>query len=207
MIVSKKTLFFVALAAFAFSFLPAAAEPPAPADPAVVQVQGFYDVLLGTMKHAAALGVNGRFEKLKPAVEKCFDLETMLRVAAGAQWNGIPAAERAPLLAAFERKTVAEYASNFDGFSGEKFVVDPAAKPRGADKIVQSKLVAKDQTVAFGYRMRKSGNEWKILDIYLNGTISQLAMQRSDFAASLKKGGAPALTKLLNAKADKLLGK
>jgi phospholipid transport system substrate-binding protein len=81
------------------------------------------------------------------------------------------------------------------------------ASPRGADKIVQSKLVAKNQTIAFGYRMRKSGNDWKILDIYLNGTISQLAMQRSDFAASLKKGGAPALTRLLSAKADKLLGK
>lgn len=175
------------------------------ADPATVQVQGFYDTLLDSMKHAKELGVKGRFDKLKPAIEKSFDLPAMLRTVVGPKWSSFTPAEQTALLAAFERKTVAEYASNFDGFSGEKFLVEPTTKPRGADKIVESKLIAGKQTVPFGYRMRQSAGSWKILDIYLNGVISQLAMQRSDFAATITTGGAGALTKQLNANADKLL--
>ena len=168
-------------------------------------MQGFYDVLLSTMKHAKELGVKGRYEKLKPAIDKSFDLPNMLHAAVGPKWATIAPADQAMLLAAFERKTVAEYASNFDGFSGEKFEVEPAATPRGADKIVHSKLVATSQTVPFSYRMRLSGGSWKILDIYLNGVISQLATQRSEFTATIASGGAAGLAKLLNAKSDKLL--
>ncbi len=80
--------------------------------------------------------------------------------------------------------TVANYASNFDSFGGEKFIVDPAVQTRGTDKVVQSKLVTGDQTIPFNYRMRQTGGSWKILDVYLNGTISQLATRRSDFAST-----------------------
>lgn len=192
----------------ALSLMAAFASAPAHAeavDPAVTQVQGFYDVLLDSMKHARELGVKGRYDKLKPAIEKSFDLPGMLRAAVGAKWASFTPAEQSALTTAFERKTVAEYASNFDGFSGEKFTVDPAPKARAADKIVQSKLITAKQTIPFGYRMRQVGGSWKILDIYLNGVISQLATQRSDFAATVTSGGAAALTKQLNANADKLL--
>lgn len=185
-----------------FAATPARAEAP---DPAAAQVQGFYDVLLDSMKHAKELGVKGRYDKLKPAITKAFDLQGMMRAAVGAKWASFTPAEQSALTAAFERKTVAEYASNFDGFSGEKFIVEPTATPRGADKIVQSKLIAGKQTIPFGYRMRQSAGSWKVLDIYLNGVISQLATQRSDFAATVASGGAQALTKQLNTNADKLL--
>jgi len=175
-------------------------------DPAVAQVQGFYDALLDSMKHAKELGVQGRYDRLKPAVEASFDLRDMAALAVGPGWAAMSASDQDALLAAFERLTVANYAKNFDGYGGEKFVVDPATTPRGGDLVVQSKLVAPGQTVPFGYRLRQSGGSWKILDIYLNGTISQLAVQRSEFGATLSAGGAPALTRKLNAQADKLMG-
>ena len=42
----------------------------ATADPASQQVQLFYDGLLDSMKHAQQLGLKGRFDKLKPVVER-----------------------------------------------------------------------------------------------------------------------------------------
>jgi phospholipid transport system substrate-binding protein len=193
-------------AIFAMAMLTAGAAGADAPDPAAQQVQGFYDVLLDAMKHAKELGVKGRGEKLKPAIEKSFDLAGMIRAAVGSKWASLKPEEQQGLLRAFERKTVAEYASNFDGFDGEKFIVEPKVAVRGADKVVQSKLVTASQTVTFGYRMRQTDGAWKVLDIYLNGVISQLAMQRSDFAATLQSGGAAALEKMLNAKADKLMG-
>ena len=47
---------------------------------------------------------------------------------------------------------------------------------------------------------------WQIRDVYLAGTISELATRRSDFTATLRSGGIEALILRLNKKVDDLLG-
>lgn len=190
-----------ALAALVLGAVPAAAAT----DPAVQTVQGFYDSLTDTMKHGKELGLKGRYEKLKPAVEQAYDLADMIKLVVGTSWSTLSAADQQALTEAFERMTIANYASNFDSYSGEKFTVDPAVQARGADKVVQSKLVTGGQTIPFNYRLRQTGGGWKILDVYLNGSISELATRRSDFGATLSSGGAPALIKKINALADALM--
>jgi phospholipid transport system substrate-binding protein len=179
----------------------------ADADPAAAQIQSFYDTLLDTMKHGKALGINGRYEKLKPAVDQAYDLPLMTSLVVGSSWSTLSAGDQKDLIAAFERMTIANYASNFDDFSGEKFTVDPAVQTRGVDKVVMSKLIAGGQTIPFNYRMRQSGGTWKIVDVYLNGFVSQLATKRSDFGATLSAGGASALIKKLNEVSDQEMKK
>jgi phospholipid transport system substrate-binding protein len=175
------------------------------ADPAVPAVQSFYATLLDCMKNAKALGVEGRYSKLKPSVEQSFELGTMIKYAVGPTWDTASADDRKALASAFARMTVAQYAGNFDGYDGEKFTVEPKADIRGNDHYVKTALVAKDQTVAFTYRMRQFGGDWKIIDVLLEGSISQLAVYRSDFAATLKDGGPQALVKKLDHLADKAM--
>ena len=181
------------------------AAAQAQTDPAVATVQGFYDTLLASMKGGKALGPQGRFDKLKPAVEQAFDFGTMIKYAVGSGWDSASPADQKALTAAFERMTAAQYAGNFSGFDGEKFVVDPAIVTRGTDRYVSSKLVTKDQSVTFIYRVRQFGGSWKIIDVLLEGNISQLAVYRSDFAATVKAGGAQALVTKIDALADKAL--
>jgi phospholipid transport system substrate-binding protein len=157
------------------------------------------------MKNAKALGAQGRYNKLKPAVEQAFELGTMIKYAVGPTWDTASADDQKALTRSFARMTAAQYAGNFDGYDGEKFTVEPQADIRGTDHYVKTALVAKDQTVAFIYRMRQFGGEWKIIDILLDGSISQLSVYRSDFSATLKAGGAPALVKKIDALADKAL--
>jgi phospholipid transport system substrate-binding protein len=175
------------------------------ADPAVQPVQSFYDTLLETMKQGKTLGIKGRYEKLKPVVEKSFDLPGMTRLSVGPKWNEMPPADQQALVAALSRYTIASYASNFNSFGGEKFVVEPASTERKADRVVMTKLVAGDQTIPFNYLMRLNGSNWKVIDIYLNGFVSQMAKQRSDFGATVAAGGAPALIKKIDSLADKLM--
>lgn len=201
---TKKILAAAVLLGGALTGPAATAQAP---DPAAQQVQTFYDALLDSMKHAKELGVKGRYEKLKPVIEQTFDLTDMASISVGPdKWAALSAADQQTLSVAFERMTVANYAKNFDGFSGEKFIVEAASTVRGTDRVVQSKLVAKDQTVPFGYRMRQIGGTWKILDIYLNGNISQLSVNRSDYGATFSAGGAAALIKKFNEKSEQLLG-
>jgi phospholipid transport system substrate-binding protein len=103
--------------------------------------------------------------------------------------------------------TIASYVKNFDAFHGESFTVEPAsiARPPSTDRLVKSTLKAGNDTVPFNYRMHQVGTAWKVEDIYLNGTISQMAQRRSDFSATFASGGASGLVKKINALADQQL--
>jgi phospholipid transport system substrate-binding protein len=193
-------------ASLAVALLTAGAAAYAEAgDPAVAPVQSFYDTLLSTMKQGKALGIKGRYEKLKPVIEVSFDLPGMTRLSVGPAWNAMSPADQDTLVKALSRYTIASYASNFKSFDGEKFVVEPASKDRNADKVVFSKLVAGADIVPFNYLMRKNGASWKVIDIYLAGFVSQMAKQRSDFGVTVQSGGAAALEKKIDALADKLM--
>jgi phospholipid transport system substrate-binding protein len=177
----------------------------ATADPAVERVDAFDHALLDAMKAGPALGVKGRARKLTPAVEAAFDLPTMTRFAVGPKWAEMTPAQRDALTAAFTRLSVASYAHNFDSFGGERFDLDANVQVRGADKIVQCRLVPPhDKPVALIYRMRQAPDGWKIIDVYYDG-VSQLTTRRSDFAQSVADGGATGLLAHLDALTEKML--
>ncbi|MBS0469804.1 MAG: ABC transporter substrate-binding protein [Proteobacteria bacterium] len=197
-------------AAMALALVMAAALPLSTAqaqtgDPAIATVQNFYDALLASMKGGKALGANGRYTKMRAAVDQAFDIGTMIKYAVGEGWATASPADQKALTEAFDRMTAAQYAGNFDSFNGEKFVVDPNVQVRGTDHYVSSKLVTSDQTVTFIYRLRQFGSQWKIIDVLLDGNISQLSVYRSDFSATMKSGGASALVKKIDALSDKAL--
>jgi phospholipid transport system substrate-binding protein len=172
-------------------------------DPAALQIQTFYASLLDTMKRGPQLGMMGRYKALEPAVDKAFDLTSMMRLIVGPSWDTMSAADKNTLISAFRRMTIANYASNFDKYSGEQFQVEPDVQTRGPDKLVQSKLTpSSGDPVPFYYRMRQSGSAWKIVDVYLAGYVSQAALKRSDFASTLASQGPQGLATRINSLAD-----
>ncbi len=175
-------------------------------DPAVSRITVFYGALLDTMKQAKQLGVKGRYDKLSPVLVKTYDLTSMSKLAVGPAWSTLTPQQQAAIINAFTRMTVATYASRFDGFSGEQFqILETSDRPNG-DKIVKTQIIKSDgDAVPLNYLMRRSGADWKIVDIYLDGTISELANRRAEFGAILKSGGPDALVVSLTKQGDKLL--
>ena len=173
------------------------------ADAAVTQVQGFYDALQASMKSGGT--AKSRYEKLKPAVEKAFDLSAMTATAVGPSWASLSDADKKALTDAFSRMTIANYAKSFDSYGGEIFTVDPASVVRGNDHFVKSTMKTSKEAIAFNYRTHQVGSDWKITDVYLAGNISQMAQKRSDFAATLASGGPQGLAKRISALADQML--
>jgi phospholipid transport system substrate-binding protein len=177
-------------------------------DPAVVPIRAFYDALLAAMKQADQLGVRGRYDKLAPVIRSTFDLAAMTRIAVGPEWTAIPPEQQTALQDSFARMTIATYANRFDGYSGQSFEVDPEILSRNTGRIVRTKLLRPpDEPVTLNYLMRGTGDTWRIVDIYLSGTISELATQRSEFGAILKSGGPAALIESLRQQIDKLMKK
>jgi phospholipid transport system substrate-binding protein len=186
-----------------------AALAPAPAvaqvsDPARATVQALDDGLMASMKAGSGAGMRGRSAILAPVMDRTFDLPLMTRLVVGPPWTGMSAADQGALVAAFRRMSIASYADNFDGWSGESFTIDPKVEERGGDRLVRTTLtVPKKAPVPISYRLRQSGGSWKIIDVFYNNSVSQLATRRADFAAVLKKGGTKALVAHLNALAAK----
>jgi phospholipid transport system substrate-binding protein len=130
----------------------------------------------------------------------------MARIAVGQTWAALTPEQQKAVVAAFTRMTTATYASRFDGFSGEQFVILQTIDQKNGDKIVKTQIIQSNgKPVALSYLVRNTGADWRIIDVYLNGTISELANRRAEFGAVLKSGGADALVGSLNKQGDKLL--
>lgn len=183
----------------------AAASPAFAADPAAT-LDAFYDVLLSTMKDGPKLGFAGRRDRLAPAISKAFDLPLMTRLVVGLGWQSISPAEQQQLSDAFSEFSIASYASQFDDYSGESFDVSRKADPApGGDVIVRTKLnQPNDKPVPLDYLLRNEQGNWRIIDVYLNGTVSQLAARRSEFSSVLRQQGVTALIALLKQRTAQL---
>src|SRR6516225_5553007 len=169
-------------------------------------VRGFYDTLLTTMRNGPTLGQSGRYARLAPVVDRVFDVPSMTRLAIGPSWATLPPAQQQQLIEAFRHYVAATYADRFDSYSGQQLQVT-GEQPYNADVIVQTRIVKSDgETTTLNYLMRQSQGSWQISDVYLDGTISQLAIQRSEFHSILRRAGVDGLVMALNRKVD-LLGR
>jgi len=172
---------------------------------AAAPIQSFYSSLLDTMQHGAALGQKGRYEKLAPVIARTFDISYMARMAVGRFWPGLSDAQRQAVTTAFGRYVAASWADRFDSYSGEKLQVG-GTKTGSYGTIVQTTIVKSDGgKVSIDYLMRQDGDRWQISDVYLTGTISELATRRAEFTAVLERKGIDGLIETLNHKANLLV--
>lgn len=196
----------------ASAFLPAAALSPAllatPAHAAaadaktvIAPIAALCDALIAVMKAGTKTPFDQRVAMLGPTIDKAFNLDAILKVSVGFDWSNLPADQRKTLLAAFRRYTIASYVSSFDNFDGQRFVIAPDLRSVGAEQVVATKIVAKNgESHALDYVMRQGPEGWQAVDVLADGTISRVAVQRSDFRQLLSHGGGPALLASLERK-------
>ena len=200
----------------AFAALPAFADPAAPsaspspdaataAKPSAA-IDALHASLLDVMKNAEKLGYAGREEKLRTVIPKYFDVDEMARQSLGGQqWKAASEDAKRRYLETFQRFMVANYAGRFDGFSGQSFeTLGEVAGPRDT-VIVKSRLIdPTDKNIDLNYRMHQTGGAWKVVDVYLDGSVSELALRRSEFVSIVKRQNLDALLVALDAKIAKL---
>jgi phospholipid transport system substrate-binding protein len=158
--------------------------------------------LLETMQAAAeGLDYDGRYERLAPVLEGSFAFGSMVRIAVGPEWRSIAPDQRRELERLFAEMSIATFAARFDGYGGERFEL-VASEPGPRDAVlVKSQIVRRtDSPVGLDYLLREQDGEWRIIDVFLDSRFSELARQRSEFAAVLRNGGVDALVSTLENK-------
>ena len=153
-------------------------------------IDQLYAVLIECLKNADALGLEGRRVKIAPAVAAAYDLPFMAEKILGRHWRELPETDHARWTDAFGRLTVATYAERMTGFTGQRFEVLKIEPSQRGTAVVYTQVVnPKEAPIAINYRMRENGDGWRIIDVYLNGTVSELALRRSEYAAVLQRDG------------------
>jgi phospholipid transport system substrate-binding protein len=203
MSVSRRVLLFALAAPVPATRILAARSAAAEDGAAPAVVRRLYDALLASMKAGRQLSFAQRYERLVPAVNAAFDLGLMCRIAVGPDWTKMTPEQQQRVRDAFARYTIATYANRFDDYGGEAFEVDPAAVANPNGSVVRSRIVKSNgEKVSLDYLMRHGADGgWKIIDVYLSGSISELASRRSEFVAVLQREGADGLVRLLEQRA------
>jgi phospholipid transport system substrate-binding protein len=166
-----------------------------------------YTALEALMRTGRATPFPERFRTLAPVIDRVYDLTTVLRVSVGLRWPSFDEPTRKALMDAFRAFTIASFVANFDKWEGEKFEVLPETRMVGADQVVQTRIVAETgEPIKLDYVMAPSDAGWRVTDVLLDGSISRVAVQRSDFRALLAHGDAAELIASLRRKVAHLSG-
>jgi phospholipid transport system substrate-binding protein len=177
------------------------------ADPAAT-IQRFNAALLAAMQAGERTDFSHRFQALAPAIDQAFDLPAVLSVSVGLGWASLSPDQQGRLLGAFRRYTVASYVANFNSYSGQSFTVSPDKRSLDAERVVVKSRISSvsGDSNELDYVMKQTSSGWKIVDVLAAGSISRVAVQRSDFRHLLSNGGGDALLASLQRKTNDLSG-
>ncbi|WP_096700491.1 HpnM family protein [Magnetospirillum sp. 15-1] len=165
-------------------------------------IRTFSDRLLESMKGGAKLGFKGRAEKMRPAVADAYDMASMTRSTLGTAAAKLTPEDAARLAQAYSDFSVATYAAQFNEWNGERFDVGDQRPSTGGTVIVPSWLVPKSgDPTEIDYVMRQDQGQWRIVDVLFEGTVSQVAVRRSEFGSIFRSKGIAGLIETIEKQA------
>ncbi|HEY8515864.1 MAG TPA: ABC transporter substrate-binding protein [Candidatus Binatia bacterium] len=172
-------------------------------------IETLHDGMIAVMRDSGASSFDSRAARLEPLLDTAFDLDFMARKSLGRAFDKLPADEQQRWIATFRRFMVANYAGRMKGYDGQRFETlgeEPAAQDT---VLVRTRLIDPGaENMDLAYRLRRTKSGWKVIDVYLKGTVSELSLRRADFTAILEREGFPALLASVDAKiADLAAGK
>ena len=168
------------------------------ADTPVQVIDRFHNALITMMKRGPELGFQGRVKFLSPIADQTFDYKDMTERSVGSSWASMSAGDHDKLVAAFRKFSIYTYAHEFRSYDGEHFehVGEPKTGKKGGVLVRTRIMPSSGDPVALNYLLHQAP-AWKIYDIFLAGTISEVARRRDDFSAILRdKGAAGMITAL-----------
>jgi phospholipid transport system substrate-binding protein len=176
-------------------------ETEAGAGAARATVERLYAVLLEVMQGGEQLAYQGRYEQLDPVIRQTYDLPFMSAKTLGRYWKNLSEQDRERWISTFSRLIISTYADRFDEYSGQQFEVLTVEPSSHETVIVRTRIVpVGEKPVELDYRLRGANGRWQVIDVFMNGTVSELALRRSEYSSVFKRDGFDSLLSSLEEK-------
>ena len=176
-------------------------ETEAGTDAARASVEQLYTTLQDVMQRGEQLTYEERYAELNPVIRQAYDLPFMSAKTLGRYWKGLSEQDRERWVSTFSRLTVSTYADRFEEYSGEQFEVLTVEPSSHETLMVRTRIVpVGEKPVDLDYRLRGADGSWRIIDVFMNGTVSELALRRSEYSSVFKRDGFESLVSSLEEK-------
>jgi len=170
-------------------------------------IDELHETLLAVMKKADELGYSGRYDMLYPVISGTFDLDFMGTKSLGRHWRELDPEQQKDWIKAFGNFTISNYAARFDGYSGQTFEVVGEEAASHETRVVRTKIVdpeRDEEETQLNYRLRETDGGWRVIDVYLHGSVSELALRRAEFSTAYERQGFDKVLASLKSKIEDL---
>ena len=156
--------------------------PPGPAAP----IAALYTALEALMRLGTAMSFRQRFHQIAPVIDRTFDLPTILRSSVGTRWTTLDDGRAERVARRVPPLHHRHLCGQFRQIRWRTVRADPDVAPCGRRPMVQTRIIQDNgEPIRLDYVMRQTDAGWRAIDILLDGTISRVAVQHSDFRALL----------------------
>jgi phospholipid transport system substrate-binding protein len=134
-----------------------------------------------------------------------FDFVSMSKWVLGKNWKSATEAQRSKFVEQFQTLLVRTYARALLEYSGQEIKYFPVEQnPKSNLAVVKTELTSSGaQPFPVAYRMHQKNEEWKVVDVAVDG-VSLVSTYRGSFATQIKKDGFDSLIQQLTDKNAKL---
>ncbi len=138
-------------------------------------------------------------------VKQNYNSEKMLSMIIGNQWKNISNKKRKEIINIFEEYIAKNYVRRFSKMKDFSFIENKEQNV-GKFVMVRSNLViGKKEKVSISYLLSNDQNKWKIFDVLLAGSVSEIATKKSEFKSFTKGGNIDPLIDALKKKNKDLI--
>ena len=119
-------------------------------------------------------------------INQTYDSEKMLKMIIGADWRKIEGEKKKELITVFKRYISKNYLKRFSKIKEISFENGEKEKISSELFLIRSNLFIKKEKISVDYLLSLKNNTWKIFDVLLDGSISEIATKKSEFNIFIK---------------------
>jgi phospholipid transport system substrate-binding protein len=146
------------------------------------------------------------FPEIKNLIRVTYDTEKMVEMIVGRVWEKADSKQKNEILSEFEEYIAKNYIRRFKNIDKLKFTNLESRKFNNAYNMVKTELILNNnEKVGINYLLIFNNNKWKVFDILLSGSVSEIATKKSEFSSFIRNGDMSPLIAALKKKNAELL--
>jgi phospholipid transport system substrate-binding protein len=168
----------------------------------------FNDAIRQVIQSSQDSPFSERHEIMKNAVSQAFDMPVMARRTINRKtWKELTKEQKQLYIETLLTYQSAILADRFKPGSKVEFIIDEVSDGRRKTKLVKTRIIRPDDDdVKLNYLLMMRKDSWRVVDIFLNSTISEVAMRRSEYSAIVSNQGFDALIDALHEQIAEITG-
>lgn len=158
------------------------------------------DAVLAVLRDSS-LSSEEKRRRIEDIASARFDFDTVSKLVLARNWKRLSPEQQARFVKEFRQHLSMTYGRNVDRYNNERAEVTGERQEVDGDWTVKTRIIRPDggEPILVDYRLRKFGDEWKVIDVIVEGT-SLVANFRSQFQEIVSRDGPEKLLQLLEEK-------